>query len=54
MVAFFFVTLFRNDDDKNEIDDDGDDQQQINKYNKSGDVNSFFIFQKNSKSYNRF
>ena len=44
LVAFFFVTVFRNDDDKNEMDDDGDDQQEINKYKKTGDVNYFNFF----------
>ena len=32
MVAFFFVTVFRNDDDKNEMDDDGDDKEEIHKF----------------------
>ena len=38
MVAFFFVTVFRNDDDKNEMDDDGDDKSEINKWKGSNEA----------------
>lgn len=39
MVAFFLVTVFRNDDDKNETDNDEDDRGELNQWKRSKQAN---------------
>jgi hypothetical protein len=43
LLAFFFVTLFRNEDDKSEMDDDGDDNKQLHEWKGSTGVNLLLI-----------